>query len=119
MPSNNKSWHSKEDSAEQIQMCLVCLRKDCVDCIGRRLAGRKVKHKKVRIPDINPYVNATDVKVLKLYLSAACDREIAELANMPLSTVTHVRQKFELPPIRAVSFEDRKELVDRWLRKEA
>lgn len=116
----SKGWHTVSDSADQIQMCLNCKMAKCIDCIGSRAI---VDGLACEVDSENMFVkrsvNATDVKVLNLYLSSTCDRDIAESANMPISTVTDIRKKFKLPPIRSVSFEKRQELVDKWLKKGA
>lgn len=39
MGTYKKSWHASTDSKEQIESCLVCIKTECVDCIGRRLEG--------------------------------------------------------------------------------
>ena len=39
MGTYKKRFNDFLDSKEQIQSCLVCIRTECVDCIGRRLEG--------------------------------------------------------------------------------
>lgn len=56
MGTYKKSWHASIDSKEQIESCLVCVRTECVDCIGRRLEGavgirKRKKRKSVRKED--------------------------------------------------------------------
>lgn len=120
MLTERKPYDTVRDSQEQIEMCLACKRNDCVDCIGRHKEEEKYQKKYAnREPDVNIYVDALDAKVLNLYLTAACDREISEKTCIPLRSVTTIRHKFNLPPIRGVSVEKRKQLVDKWLKKGA
>ena len=120
MQTKRKPYDTVRDSPEQIEMCLACKRNDCVDCIGRHVEEIKYQKKySARPPGVNIYVDALDAIVLNLYLTAKCDREISEQSNIPLRSVTTIRHKFDLPPIRGVSVEKRKQLVDKWLKKEA
>lgn len=120
MSIKGKPYNTIKDSQEQIEMCLACKRNDCVDCIGRHRESEKYQKKYAdREPPVNIYVDALDAKVLNLYLTATCDREISELTSIPLRSVTTIRHKFNLPPIRGVSVEKRKQLVDKWLKKGA
>lgn len=117
---NRKPYDTIRDSQEQIEMCLACKRNDCVDCIGRHIEEEKYqKRHSDREPPVNIYVDALDAKVLNLYLTASCDREISELSRIPIRSVTTIRHKFNLPPIRGVSVELRRQLVDKWLKKGA
>lgn len=99
-------------------MCLECKRKQCVDCIGRiipdsrEVFARKTDGYKKRS------LNATAKEVMQLYRTSKNDRDIAEKMGRPVSTITGIRRKFGLPPIKNVSAENRNKIVDEWLAKE-
>lgn len=118
MGTTSKSWHAAVDSQEQIEMCLVCRRPSCVDCIGRRLdSDGRPKRLKKKTDDKHIITDATE-KVLKLYATAKCDREVSEKSGLPLGTVSAIRRRFDLPAIRYTSPKKRNELVEQYLRKE-
>ena len=115
MGTKGKTWTSATDSSDQIQMCLNCQRLRCVDCIGRRLPNGKETYIRKSPGYKNRMLNATAKEVIRLYRTAKNDRDIAEQLGRPLSTVTSVRRKFNLPPARTITEEARGRLVDEWL----
>lgn len=118
MGTTSKSWHAAVDSPEEIEMCLVCRRPSCVDCIGRRLdSDGRPKRSKKKVDDRHIITDATE-KVLKLYATAKCDREVSEKSGLPLGTVSAIRKRFDLPAMRYTSPKKRSELVEQYLRKE-
>ena len=116
MGTTSKSWHAAVDSPEQIQMCLVCNRPSCVDCIGRRIDEHRPKSPRKNARDSHIITDAAE-KVLKLYASAKCDREVSEKSGLPLGTVTAIRRRFELPAIRYTPPKKRQVLVEKYLGK--
>lgn len=115
MGSKGHTWTSATDSFDQIQMCLNCKRTRCVDCIGRYIPDSREAYN--RKPDgyKKRMLNATAKEVIRLYRTAKNDRDIAEQMGRPIATVTGIRRKFGLPPIRNVSVENRNKLADEWL----
>ena len=115
MSTLGKTWTAAVDTPEQIQMCLHCERIRCVDCIGRRLPPPREEFNRKSIGYRRRMLNATAREVINLYRTATSDKDIAEKMGRPLSTVTSVRRKFDLPPIRHISEADRNMLADEWL----
>ena len=115
MGTEGKTWTTAVDSPEQIQMCLNCTRSRCVDCIGRSIPDSREVYRRKTKGYKNRMLNPTAREVLNLYRTAKNDRDIAEKIGRPIPTVTGIRLKFGLPPIRNVSVENRNKLVDEWL----
>ena len=118
MSTKGKTWTSAVDSPEQIQMCLTCQRKQCVDCIGRSIPDSREVFARKTDGYKKRSLNATAKEVMQLYRTSKNDRDIAEKMGRPVSTITGIRRKFGLPPIKNVSAENRNKIVDEWLAKE-
>ena len=118
MGSKGRTWTSAVDSPEQIQMCLTCKRPRCVDCIGRTIPDSREAYNRKTIGYKKRMLNNTAREVIRLYRTSKNDRDIAEQMGRPVATITGIRKKLGLPPIRNVSDEDRNKLADEWLEKE-
>lgn len=115
MSTKGRTWTSAVDSPEQIQMCLNCQRTRCVDCIGRSIPDSRETYNRKSSGYKKRMLNDTAREVIRLYPTAKNDRDIAEKMGRPVATITGIRLKFGLPPIRNVSKENRKKLADEWL----
>ena len=115
MGTKGHTWTSAVDSPDQIQMCLVCKRPRCVDCIGRRIPDSRETYNRKSLGYKNRMLNDTAKEVIRLYRTAKNDKDIAEQMGRPLRTITDVRRRFGLPPIRTISEEQRNKLADEWL----
>ena len=115
MGTKGKTWTSAVDSPEQIQMCLTCNRPRCVNCIGRSIPDSREAYNRKSDGYKKRRLNDTAKEVIRLYRTAKNGRDIAEKMGRPVATVTGIRRKFGLPPIRNISEENRNKLADEWL----
>ena len=101
------------DSPEDIQRCMECTRPECVNCLSRP------KSKVMRIPvgSKRVVVNKTDIAFLREYAVSATDREIANKIGLTESGIFSSRKKFNLPPTRSLSEEEKRVLADELLAK--
>ena len=107
------------DSKEHIEMCLNCVFPFCVNCLGSMRTvfdDVRTPAKNVR-PRYDKKLTNRDMKVVMVYADSFSDKDISRKTGLSGHAVARARYKLGLPPIRKLTFLERKEIVAPWLEK--
>lgn len=87
MRPSTGTHYAKEDSYEQIQMCLRCTRAECVNCLDPKFTESKRMTK-------------TKERIKELWTMNMNDMQIAEATGLSHAHVSHLRNEMGLPAHR-------------------
>lgn len=110
------------DSPAQIQMCMNCAYKECIDCLSSfsTPSYKDVSDNFEEIREIKKHkktLTKGDRDILCHYLTANSDIEIAMTTGRNPSTVCDIRKRLGLPALKFVAPSMKRKLVATWFEK--
>ena len=130
--SRKDGRHIKNDTPEQIAMCLSCQRERCVNCIDRdpddarkqreRYARRRATGWKKKLPKRKTMtvdgkiITEKIIAMLQYYPAMTTDKQIGDLCGLASCSVCDARKRFGLPPATAPA-EEKEKLARHYLDK--
>ena len=106
------------DSIDRVQFCLDCPYVECTNCLDSISNDVPLPERSeygVASPNYKAPLNKNDKAVILYYATAEKDQDIADILGKATNAVSLSRKKLGLPPMRTLSKEKRKELVEPWM----